>query len=65
MAIRSAIDVDAKRLTLDVDDEELERRRSVWQPPPLSEVGGVFARYRALVGSAAEGAVLSAERMRT
>ncbi|HEY8316931.1 MAG TPA: dihydroxy-acid dehydratase [Gaiellaceae bacterium] len=60
-----AIDVDAKRLTLEVDDAELERRRSAWQPPPLSEAGGVFARYRALVGSASEGAVLSAERMST
>jgi dihydroxy-acid dehydratase len=58
-----AIDVDAKRLTLEVEDEELERRRSAWQPPPLSEARGVFARYRALVGSASEGAVLSADRM--
>jgi len=52
------IDIDAKRLTLEIDDDELARRRAAWQPPPLSAVGGVFARYRALVGSASDGAVL-------
>jgi dihydroxy-acid dehydratase len=53
-----AIDIDAKRLTLELDDSEFERRRAAWQPPQLEDVGGVFARYRALVGSASEGAVL-------
>jgi dihydroxy-acid dehydratase len=53
-----AIDIDAKRLTLELDDSELEGRRAAWQPPPLEDVGGVFARYRAHVGSASEGAVL-------
>ncbi len=52
------IDIDAKRLTLEIDDDELARRQAAWQPPPLSAVGGVFARYRALVGSASDGAVL-------
>ena len=33
-------------------------RLAAWQPPPLRDAGGVFARYRALVGSASEGAVL-------
>jgi dihydroxy-acid dehydratase len=57
------IDVDAESLTLEIDDDELATRRTAWQPPSPREIGGVFARYRALVGSASEGAVLLAERM--
>jgi dihydroxy-acid dehydratase len=53
-----AIDVDAKALTLEVPDEELARRRAEWRPPELPFGTGVFGRYRALVGSASEGAVL-------
>ena len=53
-----AIDVDAKSLSLELDDVELAARLAAWQPPPSSLAGGVFARYRALVGSASEGAVL-------
>jgi len=52
------IDIDAKRLTLELGDDELAERLAAWQPPLLPPVGGVFARYRALVGSASEGAVL-------
>jgi dihydroxy-acid dehydratase len=52
------IDIDARRLTLEVADEELEARLAAWELPELTELGGVFARYRLLVGSAAEGAVL-------
>jgi len=52
------IDVDAKSLSLELDDVELAVRLAAWQPPPSSLEGGVFARYRALVGSASEGAVL-------
>jgi dihydroxy-acid dehydratase len=52
------IDVDAKTLTLELSDEEIALRLADWQPPPLPYAGGVFARYRALVGSASEGAVL-------
>jgi dihydroxy-acid dehydratase len=52
------IDVDANRLTLAVDDDELATRLAAWQPPPSAYTSGVFARYRLLVGSASEGAVL-------
>jgi dihydroxy-acid dehydratase len=52
------IDIDAKRLTLEIDEDELNQRLAAWRLPELTEVGGVFARYRLLVGSAAEGAVL-------
>ena len=59
---RPRIDIDAKRLTLELGDDELAQRIAAWQPPPLSDAGGVFARYRALVGSASEGAVLLPDR---
>jgi len=52
------IDVDAGRLTLEVGEDELAGRLAAWQPPAPADGGGVFARYRALVGSASEGAVL-------
>ncbi len=52
------IDIDANRLTVELDDEELAERLAAWEPPLLPQLGGVFARYRALVGSASEGAVL-------
>jgi len=52
------IDIDANLLTLEVGEDELAERLAAWRLPDLPEVGGVFARYRLLVGSAAEGAVL-------
>jgi dihydroxy-acid dehydratase len=52
------IDVDANRLTLELGDDELAERLAAWELPELPEATGVFARYRLLVGSAAEGAVL-------
>jgi len=55
-----AIDVDAGTLDLEIGDGELERRLSAWSLPQLPYDRGVFARYRALVGSASEGAVLRA-----
>ena len=33
------LDVEARRLHLDVPDEELARRRESWQPPPAPERG--------------------------
>jgi dihydroxy-acid dehydratase len=52
------IDADANRLTIDVGDEELAERLANWQAPLSPYTSGVFARYRLLVGSASEGAVL-------
>jgi dihydroxy-acid dehydratase len=52
------IDVDANTLSVDLTDEEIAQRLVEWELPPLAYVGSVFARYRALVGSASEGAVL-------
>jgi dihydroxy-acid dehydratase len=52
------IDIDEATLAVELSDEEIAERLAAWQPPPLRYAGGVFARYRALVGSASEGAVL-------
>jgi dihydroxy-acid dehydratase len=53
-----AIDVDEGTLVVELDDRELTERLAGWQPPSPRYDFGVFARYRALVSSASEGAVL-------
>jgi dihydroxy-acid dehydratase len=52
------IDTDAGTLHVDVPDDELARRMTDWTPPADGSTTGVLARYRACVGSAADGAVL-------
>jgi dihydroxy-acid dehydratase len=51
------LDVDARRLDVDVPADELERRLAEWTPPAPRYTSGVFAKYAAHVGSASEGAV--------
>jgi dihydroxy-acid dehydratase len=51
------IDVDAKRLDLDVPAEELTLRYRAWLPPAARYPTGVMAKYAALVSSASRGAV--------
>ena len=51
------IDTDTGVLAVDVAEDELARRMEGWTPPP-GPASGVLARYRACVGSAADGAVL-------
>ena len=51
------IDIEARRLDHEVSDNEVERRMRGWMPPPPRYTSGVFAKYAALVSSAAEGAV--------
>jgi dihydroxy-acid dehydratase len=53
-----SIDVEANTLQLELDDTEIAARLATWEPPALRYPAGVFARYRALVASASEGAVL-------
>ena len=53
-----AIDVDEGTLVVELDDRELAERLVAWQPPPPRYDVGVFARYRAFVSSASDGAVL-------
>ena len=52
------IDIPGRRLELAVAAEELERRRQAWRRPAAKFARGPLARYAALVGSAAGGAVL-------
>lgn len=53
-----AIDLDARVLALELADAEITARLADWVPPRPEYDFGVFARYRACVGSASEGAVL-------
>jgi dihydroxy-acid dehydratase len=57
------IDVDGRRLDLEVPEAVLARRRAAWQAPAPHYTGGVFAKYTALVSSASEGAVTTGRRM--
>ncbi len=57
------IDVDRKALDLDVPVDEITRRLAAWTPRPPNYVGGVLAKYAALVGSASSGAVTTGGRM--
>jgi dihydroxy-acid dehydratase len=57
------IDVDRGALDLDVAADEVERRFARWSPPAARYRSGVLAKYAALVGSAAEGAVTTGARM--
>jgi dihydroxy-acid dehydratase len=52
------IDLEAGSLTVDLDEDELAARMAAWEPPASGYDSGVFARYRACVASASEGAVL-------
>ena len=55
------VDHDRRRGRLarvDVSDEQIAERLAAATPPPPRYDFGVFARYRALVGWASEGAVL-------
>jgi dihydroxy-acid dehydratase len=51
------IDVDARRLDVELPEGELERRLGEWTPPAPRFEKGVFAKYAASVSSASEGAV--------
>ncbi|HSI82081.1 MAG TPA: dihydroxy-acid dehydratase [Solirubrobacterales bacterium] len=51
------IDIDARRLEVDLPDEELARRIDAYQPPEPRYTTGVMAKYAATVSSASEGAI--------
>ena len=51
------IDVDKRRLDIDIEPDELRARLAEWNPPPPRYTGGVFAKYARLVGDASRGAV--------
>jgi dihydroxy-acid dehydratase len=51
------VDVDAKRIDVELSDDEIARRVADYTPPPATDVSGVLGKYAKLVGSAAQGAV--------
>ncbi len=51
------IDAGQRLLQLNVNDEELARRREAWQPPAPRYTRGVLAKYAKLVSTASMGAV--------
>jgi dihydroxy-acid dehydratase len=53
------IDVDRRTIRVEVTAGELAERLQYWRPSESVCVRGVMAKYRSLVGSAAEGAVTS------
>ncbi len=55
---RIVLDVEKRRLDLEVSEEELERRRRRWTPPEARVKRGYLARYSRLVSSANRGAVM-------
>ncbi len=54
-----SITIDAHKLLiqLNVPDEEIERRRKAWTPPPPKYTRGVLAKFAKLASSASKGAV--------
>ncbi len=51
------IDVNARRLDVDLSDAVIQARLAKWKEPGPHYTSGVFAKYAALVSSASEGAV--------
>ena len=58
-------DIANRRLDVDLSDEELKARLASWTAPKPRYSTGVFAKYAALVSSAAEGAVTRVSFMST
>ena len=51
------IDVESRRLDVELDEATIKQRLEGWQAPESRYKSGVFAKYAALVSSAAQGAV--------
>ena len=52
-----SIDVSHNRIDLEVSNETLQNRRSLWQPPKPNYTHGALAKYASMAGSASHGAV--------
>ena len=52
------LDINNYKITLEVSDEELAKRRAAWKPLPPKVTTGYLARYAKLVSSADKGAIL-------
>ena len=51
------IDIEKRRIDTDVPAAEIAKRLAAWTPPKPRYTSGVFAKYAALVSSAADGAI--------
>ena len=51
------IDIEKRRIDTDVPANEIATRLAAWTPPKPRYTSGVFAKYAALVSSAADGAI--------
>jgi dihydroxy-acid dehydratase len=51
------VDIDNRRLDVDLSDEEIAKRIADYKSPPSPFGKGVMAKYAATVSSASEGAV--------
>jgi dihydroxy-acid dehydratase len=51
------LDIDNRRLDVDIPEEELTDRRAAWKQPAPRYASGVFAKYARDVASASQGAV--------
>src|SRR5579875_2946799 len=51
------IDVEKRRIDVEISQSELEARLRAWKPPAPRYTSGVFAKYAALVASASDGAI--------
>jgi len=53
-----SIDINNGKITVNISDEELTKRRASYVPKPPKELDGVLAKYVKLVGPACDGAIL-------
>ena len=51
------IDVDKRRLDIDIGPDELRARLAEWTPPAPRYTSGIYAKYARLVAGASRGAV--------
>ncbi|MGH9752925.1 MAG: dihydroxy-acid dehydratase [Blastocatellia bacterium] len=55
------IDIEKRRLDVELPDKEITARLAEWKPPAPRYTSGVFHKYAALVSSASEGAITRAD----
>jgi dihydroxy-acid dehydratase len=54
---RIVFDINARRLEVELTEEEIQKRLAHWQEPEPRYKTGVLGKYAALVSSASQGAV--------
>jgi dihydroxy-acid dehydratase len=52
-----SVDIDARRISVELSDAELARRRAAWKAPAPHYTSGVMAKYAKMVSQADDGAV--------